>query len=90
MKNEKSSDRKELTEKQAAFCLEYIVDFNGAQAAIRAGYAKSSARVTASKLLTKTNIQAEIKRNVEERNERTKISADQIVDQFARIAFFRH
>lgn len=27
-----------LTKKQEAFCQEYVVDFNGTQAAIRAGY----------------------------------------------------
>lgn len=50
-----------LTDKQENFCLEYVKDFNGAQAAIRAEYAKGSARVTASKLLTNANIQERIK-----------------------------
>lgn len=31
-----------LTPKQALFCKEYMVDFNGTQAAIRAGYSESS------------------------------------------------
>ena len=34
-----------------------MVDFNGTQAAIRAGYSKDSARVTASRLLTNANVQ---------------------------------
>ena len=49
-----------LTPKQEKFVLEFMVDNNGAQAAIRAGYAKNSARVTASKLLTNANIQRRI------------------------------
>lgn len=46
--------------KEQAFILEYLKDFNGSAAVIRAGYAKKSARVTASKLLAKPNILAQI------------------------------
>ena len=46
------------TPKQLAFVDEYIVCRNGAEAARRAGYAALSARVTASRLLTKANIKA--------------------------------
>ena len=49
-----------LTPKQSAFVDEYIVCRNGAEAARRAGYAALSARVTASRLLTKANIKAEL------------------------------
>ena len=41
-----------LTDKQAKFVSEYLVDANGTQAAIRAGYSESGARVTAHRLLT--------------------------------------
>ena len=34
----------ELTRKQELFCQEYIVDYNGTKAAIRAGYEERSAR----------------------------------------------
>ncbi len=34
-----------LTAKQERFCLEYVVDFNATQAAIRAGYSEPSAHV---------------------------------------------
>lgn len=40
-----------LTGKQIRFCEEYIVDFNGHKAALRAGYAKGCARSQASKML---------------------------------------
>ncbi|MCM8525680.1 MAG: terminase small subunit [Lentisphaeraceae bacterium] len=46
-----------LTEKQKRFCQEYIKDLNSTQAAIRAGYAKSSAGVIACKLLKKDNVE---------------------------------
>ena len=58
------SSTKQLNPKQAQFCQEYVIDHNGTQAAIRAGYSVKSARVKASQLLTKVNIKhciAEIK-----------------------------
>ncbi len=51
-----------LNEQQRAFCAEYFVIRNGGKAAIAAGYAPKSARVMASKLLTKPNIQEELNR----------------------------
>ena len=45
-----------LTRKQARFIDEYLVDRNGAQAAIRAGYSARCARETAYKLLTNGHI----------------------------------
>jgi phage terminase small subunit len=41
--------------------MEYKKDRNATQAAIRAGYSKNGARVTASKLLSNPNIQAHVK-----------------------------
>ncbi len=49
---------KELTPKARAFVNHYSVCRCGAEAARRAGYAAPSARITASKLLTKANVQA--------------------------------
>lgn len=45
-----------LTAKRRAFCHEYIIDHNGTQAAIRAGYSDKGAAVTASRLLMDTNV----------------------------------
>ncbi len=56
-----------LTPKQSAFCREYTKDFNGSQAAIRAGYSERSSRSTSSEFLTNPNIKAEIKRLVDEK-----------------------
>ena len=41
-----------LNPKQEAFCHEYLIDFNGKQSAIRAGYSPKTAEVKASQLLT--------------------------------------
>ena len=45
-----------LTPKQQRFVDELLIDDNGAQAAIRAGYSKKTAKESAARLLTKLNI----------------------------------
>jgi phage terminase small subunit len=47
----------ELTAKQARFVQEYLVDGNGAGAAVRAGYGVGGAKVAACRLLTRDNVQ---------------------------------
>ncbi len=59
---ESSPEGKGLTNKQIQFCREYLVDFNGAQAAIRAGYAVKSARVTACNILKSEKVDAYLKK----------------------------
>lgn len=46
------------TSKQLRWMDEYLVDFNGAAAAVRAGYSPKTARSIASELLTKPDIRA--------------------------------
>lgn len=45
-----------MTEKQEAFCREYLIDYNATQAAIRAGYSEKTARSIANKMLTNADI----------------------------------
>jgi hypothetical protein len=45
--------KKKLTDKQERFCLEYVVDFNATQAAIRSGYSEKTANAIGSENLTK-------------------------------------
>ncbi len=68
-----------LNEKQKQFCNEYLIDFNGAQAAIRAGYSKKTANRIASRLLSNVDIQAYLKELIENRNERVKITQDEVI-----------
>lgn len=74
-----------LTRRQAAFVDEYLVDMNGAQAAIRAGYAARSARVTAARLLTNANIAAAVQQRCAERSERTGLTAARVLEELRRI-----
>lgn len=57
----KNNNNYGLNDKQERFCLEYLKDFNGTQAAIRAGYSKSTANEQSSALLAKLNIQNRIR-----------------------------
>ena len=68
-----------LTPRQRRFVDEYLVDLNGTQAAIRAGYSVSGARAHACKLLTNANIQAAISAAQAARQERTELTADEVI-----------
>ena len=75
-----------VTDKQQMFVEEYVKDFNASQAAIRAGYSKSTARQIGSKLLTKINIQAEIARKQEEIAARNDVSVDYVIQSLKTVA----
>ena len=79
---------KELSERQKKFCREYIIDNNGQNAAIRAGYAKSSAHVRACKLLKQELVKQELNRLLEKQVKRTEVSADKIENELAVMGFF--
>ena len=67
-----SSITKGLTQKQRRFIDEYIISGSPTQAAIKAGYSKKTAAVTATENLRKPNIKAEIQaRNAEIQSEKT-------------------
>lgn len=72
-----------LTPKQEQFCLEYLVDLNATQAAIRAGYSEDSARNIASENMAKPDIQARIAQLQAERIEKTKIDAAWVLTRLA-------
>lgn len=68
-----------MNDKQKQFCEEYIIDLNGTQAAIRAGYSKKTARAIANELLTKLDIQEYIQKIKNKRSERVKYSQDELM-----------
>lgn len=70
-----------LTPKQRRFVSEYLVDQNGTQAAIRAGYQPIGAAVQASRLLTNPKIAQQI----DARLGKFEIRADRILQELARI-----
>lgn len=80
-----------LNEKQKRFCLEYLKDLNGTQAAIRAGYSKGAnsdvAGSCAGMLLQRPHIQAFLSKQIAKRNARTEVTAERVVLELARLAF---
>lgn len=71
--------------RQERFCQEYIVDRNGTQAYIRAGYAARSARVEASKALTNPNIRARITSLETEHLARAGMTAQDVIQRLVAI-----
>lgn len=80
-------DEKKLTDKQEEFCQQYLIDLNGTQAAIRAGYSENSANEIASENLAKHSIQARLAELMEERRKRCQVSQDDVVHELKRIGF---
>lgn len=76
-----------LTDKQRRFCEEYLIDLNATQAAIRAGYSENTAAVIGNENLTKPYISDFIKKLQLEQSERTKVTADMVIQELAKIGF---
>lgn len=76
---------KPLHPRKEAFCLEYIIDFNGSQAAIRAGYSERSSRVIAHEMLSDPMVSERVQQLIAERSQRTEITADRVLREVARI-----
>jgi phage terminase small subunit len=77
-----------LTDKQIAFCAEYLIDLNATQAAIRAGYSEDSARQIGSDTLSKTYIREYIDKKLEEamRNRKTELKT-RVLGELEGVAF---
>ena len=79
---------RKLSCRQKRFIDEYLIDLNGTQAALRVGYAKSGARFAASRLLRHPIVIDAIAHEMQEREQRTQITQDRVLQELARIAFF--
>ena len=79
---------KKLTPKQKRFVDEYLIDLNATQAAIRAGYSKKTAYSMGQENLKKPEIKRAIQKAMQKQQERTEITQDRVLLEYARIAFF--
>ena len=68
----------DLNDKQAAFVREYVVDKNGKQAAIRAGYSAKTAEAQASRLLSNAKVRAAVDAALKVVAEKTETEAEWI------------
>lgn len=76
-----------LPAKQKRFVMEYLVDLNATQAAIRAGYSAKTATVQGPRLLGKVRIQQEIEKGQKKIAERAGITIDELINGYKEIAF---
>ena len=74
-----STTPENLTDKEEAFCQEYIIDFNKTQAAIRAGYSKKSAGNIGEQNYRKLHIQKRIEELLQKRAEKLELTQDKVL-----------
>jgi len=76
-----------MTPRQQFFVLEYLIDLNASQAAIRAGYRPSNSRCQSGQLLRRPQIANAIRVEMAERAKRCGITEERVLEEYARIAF---
>lgn len=76
-----------LTAKQKAFVAEYLIDLNATQAAIRAKYSEKTAEQAGSRLLSNVKVQEAVQEAMKNREQRTQITQDKVLNEIAKIAF---
>lgn len=74
-----------LTPRQSMFVKEYLVDLNGTQAAIRAGYSPRTANEQAARLLANVNISDAVASGMAKRAAKVEINADYVLARLAEI-----
>ena len=75
-----------MTAKEQKFCDEYLIDLNGTQAAIRAGYSKKTANEISSQNLTKLHIQEYITEKRKILSEKTELTQQWVLTRFKEIS----
>lgn len=80
-------DSLKLTPRQRLFVQEYLIDLNASQAALRAGYSINNAHKIGSQLLENPRIKQAVKLAIYEREQRTKVTQDRVIEELAKIAF---
>jgi phage terminase small subunit len=79
-----------LTPKRKRFVAEYLIDHNGTQAAIRAGYSRNCAAHSASALLRNKAVARAVADAQAELADRMGITKERIIAELARIGFSDH
>lgn len=81
-----------MTDKQKIFADEYLIDLNATRA-YRVAYPSvkkdETARANGSRMLTNANVAGYISKRMEERQKRTEVTQDRVVQELAAIAFAR-
>lgn len=77
---------KKLTPKQDRFCREYVIDCNGTQAAIRAGYSPKTANEQASRLLANVSVSRRVHELQGKVAEKCEITAEYVLNGLREVA----
>jgi len=78
----------QLSPKRAIFVREYLIDLNGTQAAIRAGYSAKSAEQQASALLMNPQVKAAVEQVMAQRAKKLGISAEKVLHELDCMAHY--
>lgn len=78
---------KPLTPTQEKFCEEYLLDYNGTAAAIRAGYSTKGASVQAARLLANARISERLSTMRKERAEAAHVDAVMVIRELCKLGF---
>ena len=76
-----------ISPKQARFVREYLIDMNGKQAAIRAGYSPRSAEQQASRLLVNAKVAEAVRRGIEKHAKALDLKAEDVLRELADIGY---
>ena len=76
-----------LTDLQKKFIKEYLIDLNITAAALRAGYSEKTAYSIGQETFYKPHIQAAIQKEMNKRARRTEITADKVLEEYAKLGF---
>lgn len=76
-----------LTDKQARFVEEYLIDLNATQAAIRAGYSEKTAQEQSSRLLSNVMVKEAVERGKAKTANKLEITRERVLQTIAEIAF---
>jgi phage terminase small subunit len=85
--SKRPKEPKELNDQQKLFCLEYVKDLNGKQAAIRAKYSEKTAESQASRLLRHAKVRLYCQDLLNRRTERLESQADNILIELRRLGY---
>lgn len=80
-------DEKTLSDRQQRFCMEYVIDLNGTQAAIRAGYSQNGADVQAVRLLGNASVKTEIDRLKAVKAQKLGITQEKVLMELGKLGF---
>jgi phage terminase small subunit len=76
-----------MNKKHKRFCEEYVIDLDGQKAAVRAGYKKARARITASELLKRPDVKEYVQKLQKKISEKLEITAEKVIQEIGKLAF---